>query len=84
MYNRQIFNNKGITPAYAENTQDLLQHTNLYQDHPRIRGEYLEQLTSKKERKGSPPHTRRIPFVRPSSFNLSRITPAYAENTQNL
>ena len=49
-----------ITPAYAGNTRVALLVSNDRRDHPRIRGEYAKNGTSKIKNVGSPPHTRGI------------------------
>ena len=50
-------------------------------DHPRLRGEHLQELGVNPNRSGSPPPTRgTLTAIRQHVYS-SRITPAYAGNT---
>ena len=70
-----------ITPAHAGKT-GLLQHSlNVYEDHPRSRGENLIPATNVAIGKGSPPLTRGKLFVVCSAGLPQRITPAHAGKT---
>ena len=71
----------GITPAYAGNTNKIIEFVVLYRDHPRIRGEYKEVVTRERNHYGSPPHTRGILRSVAVLSESPRITPAYAGNT---
>ena len=72
---------RGITPAYAGNT-DLSPRLPLRAgDHPRICGEHKRDFVAKGDILGSPPHMRgTLPFL-PQSMLARGITPAYAGNT---
>ena len=72
---------QGITPAYAGNTREQDTLEALSRDHPRIRGEYTNQMASLQRKIGSPPHTRGILIRPPTLLSRYRITPAYAGNT---
>ena len=74
------FSNR-ITPAYAGNTSCDVKISDLFRDHPRIRGEYTPFFKKSFEKVGSPPHTRGIPIISTKSTATTRITPAYAGNT---
>ena len=49
---------KGITPAYAGNTDKSEIKDILRKDHPRIRGEHCKGCRGRNSIEGSPPHTR--------------------------
>ena len=70
-----------ITPAYAGNTRRKGKTQWKKSDHPRIRGEYNKRNGNNHSSRGSPPHTRGIPFIESSLCFTARITPAYAGNT---
>ena len=70
-----------ITPTYAGNTIFSLLEVRSMQDHPRIRGEYMNNLIVKNVDLGSPPHTRGILCPGLVKIPSLRITPAYAGNT---
>ena len=71
----------GITPAYAGNTTVFLALGCLYGDHPRLRGEYLIDLSFYFAHRGSPPPTRGIHISDRRKCVAIGITPAYAGNT---
>ena len=71
----------GITPAYAGNTSYASLATAHERDHPRIRGEYIAINNDDREVGGSPPHTRGIRQKLRQKTGKTRITPAYAGNT---
>ena len=50
----------GITPAYAGNTRRSGAYFRPFQDHPRLRGEYIVALFGTVPVQGSPPLTRGI------------------------
>ena len=54
-----------------------------YKDHPRLRGEHLVAAIGPAIIAGSPPPTRGTLEPILSSAGLSRITPAYAGNTED-
>ena len=70
-----------FTPAYAGNTDSRFLALARVQVHPRIRGEYLNQLICEHEVEGSPPHTRGIPMSARVIAVCLGFTPAYAGNT---
>ena len=71
----------GITPACAGNTLKFTDFITLYEDHPRLRGEYQETGEKYYRYEGSPPLARGIrkSVCIPVCFN--GITPACAGNT---
>ena len=71
----------GITPAYAGNTFFRKAYKGAFWDHPRLRGEHLNQSQYQNNRQGSPPPTRGTPSPCPFITLPFRITPAYAGNT---
>ena len=73
--------NPRITPAYAGNTDTVLEHYSGYRDHPRLRGEHYFRLPLKEHCLGSPPPTRGTLVNLPNTIVVFRITPAYAGNT---
>ena len=70
-----------ITPAYAGNTHHCIYIYYIREDHPRLRGEYLQQTLHALVELGSPPPTRGILDSRRVTGHMLRITPAYAGNT---
>ncbi|EFU77574.1 hypothetical protein HMPREF0381_0530 [Lachnoanaerobaculum saburreum DSM 3986] len=72
---------RGITPAYAGNTQWDTSNTFKKRDHPRLRGEHLYLQSGLPKRIGSPPLTRGTPGNAPYTLRIDGITPAYAGNT---
>ena len=54
------------------------------QDHPRLRGEYAVFHDCSASKSGSPPLTRGIQTMPRQKMDISRITPAYAGNTDAL
>ena len=71
----------GITPAYAGKTRVFNIISNVFQDHPRLRG---KDCFSRKEQvlyQGSPPLTRERHNINFFISYLSGITPAYAGKT---
>ena len=57
-FDKEEFNNFGITPAYAGSTRDAQAYTQARRDHPRIRGEHRKYPVGSEWSVGSPPHTR--------------------------
>ena len=53
----------------------------VFQDHPRIRGDYCKPISTNAKLAGSPPHTRGLPRIRRVLETKFRITPAYAGTT---
>ena len=70
-----------ITPAYAGNTEPRLRNITFDQDHPRLRGEHVEQVSALGTDMGSPPPTRGTLVFIHGNCPLCGITPAYAGNT---
>jgi len=71
----------GIIPAYAGSTTLLGSAEEASRDHPRIRGEHFGGDRSGVALKGSSPHTRGAPPVRPAERLVRGIIPAYAGST---
>ena len=71
----------GITPAYAGNTPFAAAACSLFQDHPRLCGEYVSGRNFPLLRLGSPPPMRGILRGDSRGGATDRITPAYAGNT---
>ena len=71
-----------ITPACAGNTCCSKLFTRVIRDHPRLRGEYSENLTASLLSRGSPPLARGIPYSGVIRRELNGITPACAGNTE--
>ena len=71
----------GIIPAYAGSTIYLEQPHLLNPDHPRIRGEHLDQKPPAPAGGGSSPHTRGAPALFDPGSAWIRIIPAYAGST---
>ena len=71
-----------LTPAYAGNTRTAAIIRLLMRAHPRIRGEYSQYSLLVVKLPGSPPHTRGILCLYRFLHLQSRLTPAYAGNTQ--
>ena len=59
----------------------LTERTEMYQDHPRLRGEYKGTLTISTDEQGSPPLARGILVPIIYLEPVLRITPACAGNT---
>ena len=74
----------GITPAYAGKSNVGIDVGNSFQDHPRIRGEKLEEGDELFEAMGSPPHTRGKGQGKPPEIMSTGITPAYAGKSGNV
>ena len=72
---------RGITPAYAGNTNIRNFINSYHRDHPRLRGEHHCSLSIAPSAGGSPPPTRGTPILGPSVTPSRGITPAYAGNT---
>ena len=72
---------KGITPAYAGNTEKHMEIPSWDEDHPRLRGEHDISTRRKSGVQGSPPPTRGTHRNRIGREHKDRITPAYAGNT---
>ena len=68
----------GIIPAYAGQIKVLCKDGGIPEDHPRIRGTNVLQVFFHNCFTGSSPHTRDKLDEEPSSWELSRIIPAYA------
>ena len=71
----------GIIPAYAGSTSAPKLTIHSDPDHPRIRGEHLNQGAAHRVAQGSSPHTRGAPPDYSSSSATQRIIPAYAGST---
>ena len=70
-----------IIPAYAGSTPALRRSGSAPRDHPRIRGEHLNERAARQRRKGSSPHTRGARWRTPVSPGVLGIIPAYAGST---
>ena len=75
---------KGITPAYAGNTVNIIIKYSYSGDHPRLRGEHQEKVYKRNKKVGSPPPTRGTRYLNGDYIVPDRITPAYAGNTLRL
>ena len=73
-----------ITPAHAGNTSTACDFGDLFQDHPRTRGEHSRWIQTFGPDLGSPPHTRGTPLQTSYGTLAAGITPAHAGNTQRL
>ena len=73
---------KGITPAYAGNTETDFKKVIKEEDHPRLRGEHPMFFNFSLALKGSPPPTRGTLCSVFWIAQVSGITPAYAGNTE--
>ena len=71
-----------IIPAYAGSTKFWQFLATRSRDHPRIRGEHRICWNRILVPRGSSPHTRGAPAVRPLHRRRSRIIPAYAGSTR--
>ena len=74
----KIFNNLGITPAYAGKSFAAAFHVGCNQDHPRLCGEKQYHTLCTHNYQGSPPPMRGKVGRSFFCFCGSRITPAYA------
>ena len=81
---RALLLRRGIIPAYAGSTRPTSPASAVQPDHPRIRGEHMRVLTSRKDIDGSSPHTRGAPVADVDPESLTRIIPAYAGSTDSL
>ena len=72
---------RGITPAYAGNTDLANAQQTLMSDHPRVCGEHAEQPYSRLLHEGSPPRMRGTLCSMTVTKKEGGITPAYAGNT---
>ena len=70
-----------IIPAYVGNTFTDRTNCHGYPDHPRIRGEHVDEMEFRGYSEGSSPHTRGTPKLFTGTSAGSRIIPAYAGNT---
>ena len=68
----------GITPAYAGKRLALLAVIDVVRDHPRLCGEKLLCLSTRRESVGSPPPMRGKGTLRSNVEHTNGITPAYA------
>ena len=73
----------GITPAYAGTTTWQRVKSALDWDHPRLRGNYMETVTSFSASLGSPPLTRELRELKKEKEVQTGITPAYAGTTEH-
>ena len=73
---------KGITSAYAENTQIGEGPIRLYPNYLRVRGEYNTPSEATCVNRELPPRTRRILFPHLKRGHVFGTTSAYAENTE--
>ena len=71
----------GITPACAGNTVVKQVADNMFEDHPRLRGEYMFQNSAYGNKWGSPPLARGILDTMGDIEFPIGITPACAGNT---
>ena len=71
----------GITPAYAGTTSGAAGITSREKDHPRLRGNHLDEKVADISALGSPPLTREPRSILPLGSPHGRITPAYAGTT---
>ena len=71
-----------IIPAYAGSTRHVGPHRLAVQDHPRIRGEHVEEQANAFAGEGSSPHTRGAPAALLDPARRRRIIPAYAGSTR--
>ena len=71
----------GIIPAYAGSTRRRSPPWPAPSDHPRIRGEHLENVVHGAHRLGSSPHTRGARRRGAAPCGRRRIIPAYAGST---
>ena len=74
-------NSTRITPAYAGNTLCARVCLSAAQDHPRLRGEHGTPFEFSGTLSGSPPLTRGTLYHTSCNIASTRITPAYAGNT---
>lgn len=74
---------KRIIPACAGSTVLLSWSEYAYQDHPRLRGEYLLRFWLIPEKPGSPPLVRGVPIRYKDELFLQGITPACAGSTDS-
>ena len=72
---------RGIIPAYAGNTIDVLTQNPTPADHPRVCGEHRGHLRAGDGRLGSSPRMRGTPIVLDKQRAVTGIIPAYAGNT---
>ena len=78
---RWIRSGAGITPACAGNTYQVYVKASMAKDHPRLRGEYRDEIRRFLGQEGSPPLARGIRQRMKRAVFRSRITPACAGNT---
>ena len=71
-----------IIPAYAGSTRPSSPASAARPDHPRIRGEHVDQMVVAELEPGSSPHTRGALFHRSCGSGRTRIIPAYAGSTK--
>ena len=71
----------GIIPAYAGSTPSSGRARAPRRDHPRIRGEHVEEIEEIVRDSGSSPHTRGARRAAPAEGKLHGIIPAYAGST---
>ena len=71
-----------IIPAYAGSTASGTRSNQSIADHPRIRGEHLNERAARQRRRGSSPHTRGAQAGYPLAAGDARIIPAYAGSTR--
>ena len=68
----------GITPAYAGKSFTSLLSSTVPEDHPRLCGEKLSEMTDVDLNMGSPPPMRGKANIEYQHQHVNRITPAYA------
>ena len=68
----------GITPACAGKRSQNHLKTTFVKDHPRVCGEKLQNLQSRKKKQGSPPRVRGKAYLVAFPIGAPRITPACA------
>ena len=75
---------RGIIPAYAGNTRNVIPHVLAIRDHPRVCGEHLFSGVTKWVSPGSSPRMRGTPCLLRLLIATTGIIPAYAGNTYTL
>ena len=70
-----------ITPACAGKTENMRTCVRLFEDHPRVCGENLSNVSKRLVSKGSPPRVRGKQFIGTLGIAPTRITPACAGKT---
>ena len=74
---------EGSPPACAGSTVNEAHLWQIFEDHPRLRGEYCKEWSARCRRSGSPPLARGVQPDRTGSRCHFRITPACAGSTDD-